>query len=94
MEIIHFHYQVNNNYFNKNLVRIFSFLVGADLGILLNLIHRNLKERSRLAIAQKDYKPNRKLIKQEKKKKQTNQRSKQATFSSPVGLLAFSRGLK
>ena len=31
--------------------------MGADLGILLNLIHRSLKEKSRLAIAQKDYRP-------------------------------------
>jgi hypothetical protein len=36
--------------------------VGADLGILLNLIHTNLKDRSRLAIAQKDYKPTRKFL--------------------------------
>ena len=35
-----------------------SISVGADLGILLNIIHQNLKERSKLAIAQKDYKPN------------------------------------
>ena len=34
-----------------------SLSVGADLGILLNLIHRSLKEKSKLAIAQKDYKP-------------------------------------
>ncbi len=37
--------------------------MGADLGILLNLIHTNLKDRSKLAIAQKDYKPNRKFSK-------------------------------
>ncbi len=33
------------------------FLVGADLGVLLNLIHSNLKDQSKLAIAEKDYKP-------------------------------------
>ncbi|CAF5193696.1 unnamed protein product, partial [Rotaria magnacalcarata] len=35
----------------------FTLPMGADLGILLNLIHKNLKEKSTLAIAQKDYKP-------------------------------------
>ncbi|CAF3613901.1 unnamed protein product [Rotaria sp. Silwood1] len=35
----------------------FTLPMGADLGILLNLIHRNLKDRSTLAIARKDYKP-------------------------------------
>ncbi len=59
MEITHFHYQVNNN-LNYILI-LFVFIVGADLGILLNLIHKTLKERSRLAIAQKDYKPTRKF---------------------------------
>ncbi len=39
------------------------FIVGADLGILLNLIHKNLKDRSRLAIAQKDYKLSSKFCK-------------------------------
>jgi hypothetical protein len=39
--------------------------VGADLGILLNLIHKELKERSKLAIAQKDYKPISKFEKHE-----------------------------
>lgn len=34
-----------------------SVLVGADLGVLLTLIHDTLKKESRLAIAQKDYKP-------------------------------------
>jgi hypothetical protein len=38
--------------------------VGADLGILLNLIHKNLKDRSKLAIAQKDYKPQSKYLRQ------------------------------
>ncbi|CAF3943400.1 unnamed protein product [Rotaria sp. Silwood2] len=35
----------------------FTLPMGADLGILLNLIHTNLKDRSTLAIARKDYKP-------------------------------------
>ncbi|CAF1669087.1 unnamed protein product, partial [Adineta ricciae] len=37
----------------------FTLPMGADLGILVNLIHTNLKDRSKLAIAQKDYKPTR-----------------------------------
>ena len=32
-------------------------IVSADLGILLNFIHKNLKDHSKLAIAQKDYTP-------------------------------------
>ncbi|CAF1183362.1 unnamed protein product [Rotaria sordida] len=35
----------------------FTLPMGADLGILLSLIHQNLKDRSTLAIARKDYKP-------------------------------------
>lgn len=36
---------------------IFTISMGADLGVLLNLIHETLKKESKLAIAQKDYKP-------------------------------------
>lgn len=37
--------------------------MGADFGILLGVIHKNLKEKSTLAIAQKDYKPTSKILK-------------------------------
>ncbi|CAF3603065.1 unnamed protein product [Adineta steineri] len=50
------------NYYHYTLQTVygdytFTLPMGADLGILVLLIHKNLKDRSKLAIAQKDYKP-------------------------------------
>jgi hypothetical protein len=61
MEIIHLHYQVNKKLNNYIFFYVILYIVGADLGTLLNLIHKNLKDRSKLAIAQKDYKLNSKF---------------------------------
>ena len=64
MVIILLHYQVNS--FRYISIRIYYLtyvcIVGVDLGILMNLIHKNLKDRSKLAIAEKDYKPASKFI--------------------------------
>ncbi|CAF1043310.1 unnamed protein product, partial [Didymodactylos carnosus] len=50
------------NYYHYTLETVygdftFALPMGADLETLLKLIHTNLKDRSRMAIAQKDYKP-------------------------------------